>query len=91
MNSEEGDFVPFETQDPKWTTVKLQNGVVLQVRLEVTGVIFIGYQDPVTGQSTNFPIFSIQTQQIVRNQHLPRELIQKKIVQEKKKEGSMYG
>lgn len=89
MSNEEGDFMPFETQDPKWITVKLRNGVVIQVRLEVTGVIFMGYQDPTTGHATNFPVYSIQTQQIVRNQHIPKELIQRKSVQQKK-ENTMY-
>ena len=86
--NDEGDFMPFETVDPKWITVKLRNGVTLQVKLEVTGVIFLGYQDPATGQSTNFPIYSVQTQQIIRNQHIPKELILKNV--ERKKDNTMY-
>lgn len=88
MTNTEGDFMPFETVDPKWTTVKLQNGVVIQVKLEVTGVMFMGYQDPGTGQNTNFPIYSVQTQQIIRNQHIPRELMIKNV--ERKKDNSLY-
>lgn len=72
---EEGDFQEFETVDPKWITIKLKNGTVIQMKTEVTAVIFQGYVDPNNGQPTNYPIFSIQTQTVVRNQHIPRELI----------------
>lgn len=78
---EEGDFMEFETVDPKWITIKLKNGVVIQMKSEVVAVIFQGYVD--NGKPTNFPIFSIQSTTIVRNQHMPKEFILKPSVHEK--------
>ena len=73
---EEGDFMEFETVDPKWVTIKLKNGVVIQLKAEVTGVIFHGYMDP-NGNPTNYPVFFIQTNTVIRNQHVPKEFIVK--------------
>lgn len=73
MNVKEGDAMAFTTEDPKWTTIKLENGVVLEVRLEITGVSFTGYHDP-RGNPTNVPIYSVSQQTVIRVQHIPREL-----------------
>ena len=75
---EEGDMMEFETVDPKWITIKLKNGVVLQMKTEVTTVIFQGYMDQ-NGNPTNYPVFSIQSTTVIRNQHMPREFIQKSV------------
>ena len=79
---EEGDMMEFETVDPKWITIKLKNGVVLQMKTEVTTVIFQGYMDQ-NGNPTNYPVFSIQSTTVIRNQHMPREFILKPAVHEK--------
>ena len=79
---EEGDMMEFETVDPKWITIKLKNGIVLQMKTEVTTVIFQGYMDQ-NGNPTNYPVFSIQSTTVIRNQHMPREFILKPSVGEK--------
>ena len=79
---EEGDFMEFETVDPKWITIRLKNGVVIQMKTEVTTVIFRGYMD-LNGNPTNYPVFSIQSTTVIRNQHMPREFILKPSVREK--------
>jgi len=71
---QKGDLIAFETEDPKWTTIKLVNGVVLQVKLEVTGITFTGYND---NNSISIPTFNISSQIIVRTQHIPREFMKK--------------
>ena len=79
---EEGDFMEFETVDPKWITIKLKNGVVIQMKTEVTTVIFQGYMDQ-NGNPTNYPVFSIQSTTVIRNQHMPKEFILKPSAHEK--------
>ena len=73
INEEEGELIEFETVDPKWTTIKLANGVVLQIRLEITSVAFAGYHDP-QGNPINYPSYNITPHIIVRTQHIPKEL-----------------
>ena len=70
---EEGEIMEFETVDPKWINIKLSNGIVLQLKVEVTAVMFMGYKYP-NGMSSNIPLFNVQSQTIVRPQHIPREL-----------------
>ena len=52
---EEGDFMEFETVDPKWVTIKLKNGVMLQMKSDVTTVILQGYMDQ-NGNPRNYPV-----------------------------------
>ena len=70
---EEGEIMEFETVDPKWITIKLANGIVLQLKVEVTAVMYMGYKYP-NGMVSNIPMFNVQSQTIVRPQHIPREL-----------------
>ena len=51
---EEGEIMEFETVDPKWITIKLANGIVLQLKVEVTAVMFMGYKYP-NGMASNIP------------------------------------
>ena len=80
---EEGDLMEFETIDPKWTTIKLANGVKLEIRVDVTSVSFAGYHDP-QGNPKNYPSFNITPHIIVRTQHVPKELYKKQNMEIKK-------
>ena len=80
---EEGDLMEFETIDPKWATIKLANGVKLEIRVDVTSVSFAGYHDP-QGNPINYPSFNITPHIIVRTQHVPKELYKKQNMEIKK-------
>ena len=69
---EEGEIMEFDTVDPKWITIKLANGIVLQLKVEVTAVMYMGYKYP-NGMASNIPMFNVSSQTIVRPQHIPRE------------------
>lgn len=61
--------VSFETDGGNWTTITLDNGVILKYRSEVTAVDSRGY-DP-----TGKPVYAVGAVNIVRVQHIPRELL----------------
>lgn len=61
--------VSFETEGGNWTTITLDNGVILKYKSEVTGVDFRGYDQ------AGKPIYGVSAANIVRVQHIPRELL----------------
>ena len=76
MVREEGDFMEFETVDPKWITIRLKNGVVLQLKTDVISVVFSGYHDG-SGTPTSFPVFNVQTNTVLRTQRMPGHFVLK--------------
>ena len=56
----------------KWITIKLKNGVVLQVMPIISAVIFVGY-DP----SNGLPVYQIGMGSNIRIQEVPKGLIKK--------------
>ncbi|MGP6206761.1 hypothetical protein ACNF42_01815 [Cuniculiplasma sp. SKW3] len=67
------EIVNFEVEDePKWVKVKLEDGSVLQIKMEIVG-IFKNGNDPNTG----LPVYVVQTTNIIRLNQVPKELIKK--------------
>ena len=85
--SEEGDFIGFSTDDPKWTTIKLENGVVLQIKLEVVSTQFSGYQEQ---NGVLLPIYNVLTNNQLRIQKIPKELMKKRGSVKTISESGMY-
>jgi hypothetical protein len=69
----EPEPIEFETEgENPWITIKLKDGAILKLKVEVTGVIKVGH-DPNTG----IPIYAVQTQNVLRIDKIPKELIRK--------------
>lgn len=68
-----GDIVGFETEeDPKWITVKLEDGSVIQIKMEIVAIMKGG-----NDQNTGLPIYMVQATNIIRMVKVPKELIKK--------------
>ncbi len=67
------ELVDFETEGGEhWITLKLKDGSVIKVKMEITAVLRLG-NDPNTG----LPIYGIQSTNVVRMVSVPKELIKK--------------
>ncbi|MCL4343425.1 MAG: hypothetical protein JRN26_05545 [Nitrososphaerota archaeon] len=64
-----------------WVTLKLKDGTVLKVKMEIAGVMRMG-NDPNTG----IPIYAVQTTNVVRLAQVPQGLVK----QPQGKQGGMY-
>ncbi len=73
MFSETPELVDFETEGGEnWITLKLKDGSVIKVKMEITAVLRLG-NDPNTG----LPIYGIQSANVIRIVKVPKELIKK--------------
>ncbi|WP_010917319.1 hypothetical protein [Thermoplasma volcanium] len=69
----DGELIEFETEEePKWITVKLKDGSILQIKMEIVSILRNG-NDPNTG----IPNYMIQATNIIRLVKVPKELIVK--------------
>ena len=84
---ENSEVVNFEIEDePKWVKVKLEDGSVIQVKMEIVGIMRAG-NDPNTG----LPIYMLQAQNIIRLNQVPKDLIKKGSFEKSKgSDGSLY-
>ncbi len=81
-----GEIVNFELEEePRWVKVKLEDGSVIQIKMEVVAILR-GGNDPNTG----LPIYMVQATNIIRMNQVPKELIKKGPKQEKSNEGTLY-
>lgn len=68
-----GEIVEFQTEEePKWITVKLGDGSVIQIKMEIVSVMRSG-NDPNTG----IPNYMVQATNIIRMVKVPKELIKR--------------
>lgn len=82
----QGDIVGFETdEDPKWVTVKLEDGSVIQIKMEIVAILK-GGNDPNTG----LPIYMVQATNIIRMLKVPKELIKKGESRQDEKGTNLY-
>lgn len=84
---ENSEVINFEIEDePKWIKVKLEDGSVIQVKMEIVGIMRAG-NDPNTG----LPIYMLQAQNIIRLNQVPKDLIKKGIPEKSKgSDGALY-
>ena len=84
---ENSEVINFEIEDePKWIKVKLEDGSVIQVKMEIVGIMRAG-NDPNTG----LPIYMLQAQNIIRLNQVPKDLIKKGIAEKSKgSDGALY-
>ena len=69
----DGELVEFETEeDPKWVTVKLKDGSVIQIKMEVVSIMRAG-----NDMNTGIPNYMIQATNIIRVLKVPKELMAK--------------
>lgn len=84
--SGEGEIVEFQTEDdPKWVTVKIADGSVIQIKMEIVSIMKNG-NDPNTG----VPNYMIQSANIVRMVKVPKELIKRGRKDDDNKGQTMY-
>ena len=82
---DQGELVEFETDDePKWVTVKLKDGSVIQIKMEIVSIARAG-----NDMNTGLPLYMVQATNIIRMQKVPKELIAKKKAVEDQRQ-SMY-
>lgn len=83
----QGDIVGFETDgEPRWITVKLEDGSVIQIKMEIVAIMK-GGNDPNTG----LPLYMVQATNIIRMVKVPKELIKKGKKGEEEKGTNLYG
>lgn len=69
----QGDIVGFETEEePRWITVKLEDGSVIQIKMEIVAIMRGG-----NDQNTGLPIYMVQATNIIRMMKVPKDLIKK--------------
>ncbi len=84
--SGDGEIIEFHTEDePKWVTVKLEDGSVIQIKMEIVSIMRSG-NDPNTG----IPNYMIQSANIVRMVKVPKELIKRGRKDDDNKGQTMY-
>ncbi len=70
---EEPEVMEYETQDIlKGVRVKLEDGSILDVMLEVTSIMKMGYDI-----NSGAPIYNVNTQTVVKIKSMPREVFKK--------------
>ncbi|MCL5888369.1 MAG: hypothetical protein M1597_00185 [Candidatus Thermoplasmatota archaeon] len=81
-----GEIINFDIEEePKWVKVKLGDGSVIQVKMEIVAIMK-GGNDPNTG----LPIYMVQATNIIRMNEIPKELIKKGPSKEKGTDGTLY-
>lgn len=81
-----GDIVGFETEeDPKWITVKLEDGSVIQIKMEIVAIMKGG-----NDQNTGLPIYMVQATNIIRMVKVPKDLIKKGEAKQDEKGTNLY-
>lgn len=69
----DGEIVEFQTEEePKWVTVRLEDGSVIQIKMEIVSVMKNG-NDPNTG----VPNYMVQATNIIRMVKIPKELMKR--------------
>lgn len=82
----DGEIVEFQTEEePKWITVRLGDGSVIQIKMEIVSVIR-GGNDPNTG----IPNYMVQATNIIRMVKVPKELIKRGKKDDDSKGQTMY-
>ncbi len=82
----QGDIVGFETEEePRWITVKLEDGSVIQIKMEIVAIMKGG-----NDQNTGLPIYMVQATNIIRMMKVPKELIKKGEKKEDEKGTNLY-
>lgn len=82
----DGELVEFETEeDPKWVTVKLKDGSVIQIKMEVVSIMRAG-----NDFNTGIPNYMIQATNIIRVLKVPKELMVKPKRPEDSRSQTMY-
>ncbi|MCL4329723.1 MAG: hypothetical protein M1533_01815 [Candidatus Thermoplasmatota archaeon] len=75
-----GEVVDFEIEEePKWVTVKLQDGSVIQIKMEIVSILKAGH-DPNTG----LPAYMVQATNIIRLKNVDKKNIVRKSPDESK-------
>lgn len=78
-----GELVEFDLEEePKWVTVKLKDGAVIQIKMEIVSIMKMG-----NDMNTGLPIYMVQATNIIRPQKVPKELIQKGSLNQGKDQG----
>jgi hypothetical protein len=60
-------------EEPKWITVRLQDGSVIQIKMEIVSIARSG-----NDLNSGLPIYMVQATNIIRLQKVPKELISKR-------------
>ncbi|MCL5803841.1 MAG: hypothetical protein M1306_00870 [Candidatus Thermoplasmatota archaeon] len=82
---ENAEVIGFEIdEEPKWITVRLQDGSVIQIKMEIVSIARAG-----NDMNTGLPLYMVQATNIIRMQKVPKELIAKKKAVEDQRQ-SMY-
>lgn len=82
----DGEIVEFQTEEePKWITVRLGDGSVIQIKMEIVSVLR-GGNDPNTG----IPNYMVQATNIIRMVKVPKELIKRGKKDDDNKGQTMY-
>ncbi len=80
-----GELVEFDLEEePKWVTVKLKDGAVIQIKMEIVSIMRMG-----NDMNTGLPIYMVQATNIIRPQKVPKDLISK-AKQDTNKDQSLY-
>ncbi len=70
---EESEIIDFDTQDiTKGVRVKLKDGSILEVMLDVTAVTKIGHDI-----NTGMPVYNVNSSTIIKTKYIPKELMKK--------------
>ncbi len=70
----DAELIGFEIdEEPKWLTVRLQDGSVIQIKMEIVSIARSG-----NDMNSGLPIYMVQATNIIRLQKVPKELIAKK-------------
>ncbi|MCL5802730.1 MAG: hypothetical protein ACP5NK_03265 [Thermoplasmata archaeon] len=82
---ENGELVEFELEEePKWVTVKLADGSIIQIKMEIVSILRAG-----NDQNTGLPMYMVQATNIIRLKKVERSLISKR-KQDENKGQTMY-
>jgi Trk K+ transport system NAD-binding subunit len=78
--SDQGELVEFEIEEePKWITVKLKDGSVIQIKMEIVAIMRNG-----NDMNSGLPIYMVQATNIIRLTKVPKELMSKKKIEDQK-------
>lgn len=78
-----GELVEFDIEEePKWITVRLKDGAVIQIKMEIVSIMRMG-----NDINTGLPIYMVQATNIIRPQKVPKELINKPSMDQNKEQG----
>ncbi len=82
----DAEVIGFDVEEePKWITVRLQDGSVIQIKMELVSVARAG-----NDMNTGLPIYVVQATNIIRLQNVPKELISKKKQSGDRNQQTMY-